>query len=71
LNAVIGSTFYNWWEDTRIGCWSNRKLDQWLSWTTQKLHMKDFAKTENLMDRIYKMETQIDQLYKKMEEINK
>ena len=62
LNSVIGSSFYNWWADTRIGRWSNLKLNQLLTWTTQKLHLKEFSRAENVMDKIQRLEKQIKDL---------
>jgi hypothetical protein len=69
LNSVIGSSFYNWWADTRIGCWSNRKLNQLLTWTTRKLHLKEFSRVENVMDKIQRLEGQIEDLETQIREL--
>jgi len=62
LNSVIGSSFYNWWETTRLGCWSNRKLDQLMNWTTQKLHLKEFSRAENVMAKLQRLELALQHL---------
>ena len=62
LNSVIGSSFYDWWETTRLGCWTNRKLDQLLDWTTHKLHLKEFSKAENIKDKIQRLEQDLHNL---------
>lgn len=70
LNGVIGSSFYNWWETTQIGCWSNRRLDSLLSWTSKKLHLKEFTRAENVMDKLQRMETQLDQLKQRLDHLD-
>lgn len=62
LSAVIGSSFYNWWETTRIGCWFNRRLDDLMNWTSQRLHLKNFSRAENVMAKLQKTESQLGQL---------
>lgn len=70
LNSVIGSSFYNWWETTRIGCWSNRKIDLLLNWTTQKLHLKEFSRAENVMSKIQRLEDQIQELNQRLDKLD-
>lgn len=62
LSAVIGSSFYNWWETTLIGCWFNRRLDALMNWTSQRLHLKNFSRAENVMAKLQKTESQLGQL---------
>lgn len=70
LNSVIGSSFYNWWETTRIGCWFNRKLDALLNWTAQKLHLKEFTRAENVMAKIQRLESEIQTLNQRLDALN-
>ena len=71
LTSVIGSQFANWWQGTKIGDWFNQLLDQWLSWTTHKLHMKAFAKTENLKDKFHDVETRLTALQLRVDDLTK
>ena len=70
LNSVIGSSFYNWWESTRIGCWFNRRLDALMNWTSQRLHLKNFSRAENVMAKIQRLESEIQQLNQRLAELD-
>lgn len=70
LSAVIGSSFYNWWETTRIGCWFNRRLDALMNWTSQRLHLKNFSRAENVMAKIQRLESEIQQLKQRLDDLD-
>lgn len=56
IGAAVGSMFYSWWEDTKMGQWFNRKMDKYLTWASEKLHFKyltqDEEKYNNLPDKL-------------------
>lgn len=31
LGSIVGSSFYTWWKDTRLGVWFQKKLDETLT----------------------------------------
>jgi hypothetical protein len=69
LSAVIGSSFYNWWETTQIGCWFNRKLDALMNWASQRLHLKNLGRAENITARIQQVQSQLTQLELRIAEL--
>jgi hypothetical protein len=71
LSSVIGSSFYNWWETTRIGCWFNRKLDSTMNWASQRFHLKDFTRAENVMAKIQKHDQHLADLEQRIAQLEK
>ena len=69
LSAVIGSSFYNWWETTQIGCWFNRKLDALMTWASQRLHLKNLGRAENITAQIQTIQSQLAQLALRVAEL--
>lgn len=45
LSSVIGSSFYNWFKDTRFGVWFQNTLDDLMDYATEKYDI-DLAKKE-------------------------
>jgi hypothetical protein len=75
LGSLIGNAFYEWFKDTRIGIWFNKKIDRYMSWATKKLEplMKDhkeFLERKNTkkLDRIDLLEKRIEVLERKLPE---
>ena len=46
LSSVIGSSFYRWFQSTKLGIWFYKKVDQISSWAARKLNIKMLAEEE-------------------------
>lgn len=65
ISSIIGSSFYNWFKDTRFGVWFQNTLDDAMDYVTEKYDI-DLAKKEEkwfnqypgLKARIEKLEDQ-------------
>jgi|TARA_R110000868_G_scaffold9000_10_gene45692 hypothetical protein len=63
LGSVVGSSFYAWFKNTKVGVWFQDKLDTFLEYVADKYHI-EIAKREeawleqfpNLRDRILQLE---------------
>ena len=67
LGSIVGSSFYNWWRNTRIGIWFQNKLDDTLQkiqgrydWEVFEREQKWEAEFPNLAQRIIDLEEQLD-----------
>jgi hypothetical protein len=72
LSSVIGSSFYKWWEDTKMGVWFQDKLDATLDkldWDMlekedkwKKAYPNLALRLEGLEDRVLLLEGALDNL---------
>lgn len=63
LSSVIGSSFYDWFKDTRLGVWFQNTLDDLMDYVTEKYDIslakqeeKWFIQYPGLKERIEKLE---------------
>jgi|TARA_R110002110_G_scaffold42549_5_gene133385 hypothetical protein len=66
LGSIVGSSFYNWWKDTRLGIWFQQKLDSALEKVQKRYDLQIFEKEEewkkqypNLALRMEEMENRL------------
>lgn len=72
LSSIIGSSFYKWWEDTKMGVWFQDKLDATLDkldWDMlekedkwKKAYPNLALRLEGLEDRVLLLEGALDNL---------
>lgn len=55
LSSVIGSSFYNWFQDTKIGIWFQKKVDQFMEHFAEKYHI-ELAKKDSKFRKQYPMQ---------------
>ena len=67
LSSIVGSSFYNWWRNTRMGIWFQKKLDNTLEkiqgrydWQVFEKEQKWQSEYPNLAQRIKDLEDQLD-----------
>lgn len=52
LTGVIGSAFYAWFKNTRMGIWFDKKLDRVMSWTIGRLDLELLKKKEKAIKKL-------------------
>lgn len=69
LGSIIGSSFYSWWQNTRMGIWFQKKLDD----TLEKINWEILQKEDkwkkaypNLSFRLDEMEDERERLIKRV-----
>ena len=40
MGSLIGSSFYQWWQGTKMGIWSQSRLDQFMQYLADKYHIE-------------------------------
>ena len=71
LSAVVGSTFYEWWEDTKMGTWFNRKFDNTLDWAAKRYHIDSLKKEEKNFNKLPERVKEAVLYYEKIQNDNK
>lgn len=74
LGSIVGSSFYSWWQNTRLGIWFQNKLDD----TLDRLDWEILAKEDkwkktypNLADRLEDLELEVRELQDKVHSLNR
>jgi len=55
LSSVIGSTFYVWFQDTKIGIWFQKKVDQFMEHFAEKYDI-EVAKKDSKFRSLYPLQ---------------
>ena len=55
LSSVIGSSFYNWFQDTKLGIWFQKKVDLFMDHFAEKYDL-ELAKTESKFRKQYPLQ---------------
>jgi hypothetical protein len=69
LSSIIGSSFYQWFKNTKMGVWVQKHLDNLMSWVAKRYDLEILSKEEKwlqqyplLAERILKLEKEVAQL---------
>jgi hypothetical protein len=62
LVGILTSAFAAWFEDTRLGIWFFKKVDNALSWTTSKYDIKQLESVSDFYERYPEISDRLDKL---------
>ena len=72
LSSIIGSSFYQWFKNTKMGVWFQVKMDNAMEWVAKRYDIeiasredKWLAQYPRLADRIVTLEKEVSKLKKK------
>ena len=72
LSSIIGSSFYQWFKNTKVGVWFQVKMDNTMEWVAQRYDIEIATREEkwlsqypHLADRIVTLEKEVAKLKKK------
>lgn len=74
LGSIVGSSFYSWWQNTRLGIWFQNKLDDTLDrldWEILEKEDKWKKAYPNLADRLEDLELQVRELQDKVHSLDR
>ena len=76
LSSIIGSSFYQWFKNTKVGVWFQVKMDNAMQWVAKRYDIEIATREEkwlsqypHLTDRIVTLEKEVTKLKKKKQEI--
>ena len=71
LSSIIGSSFYQWFKNTKVGVWVQRHLDNLMAWIAKRYDIEILSREDKwlqqyprLADRIVKLEEEVAKLKK-------
>lgn len=71
LSSIIGSSFYQWFKNTKMGVWVQKHVDNLMSWVADRYHLEVLSKEEKwlqqyplLAKRIQDLESEVKRLKK-------
>ena len=66
LGSIIGSSFYAWFKNTKVGVWVQKRVDRLMAWVAHRYHIEILAKEDKwlqqyplLAKRIVALETSL------------
>jgi len=72
LSGIIGSSFYAWFKNTKVGVWFQVKMNNTMEWVAKRYDIEIASREEKwlaqyplLGDRIVKLEKEVATLKKK------
>lgn len=72
LSSIIGSSFYQWFKNTKMGVWFQVKMDNAMEWVAKRYDIEIASREEKwlaqyplLADRIVTLEKEVAKLKKK------
>ena len=72
LSSIIGSSFYQWFKNTKMGVWFQVRLDNLMDWVAKRYDIEMASREEKwlaqyplLADRIVTLEKEVAKLKKK------
>ncbi len=74
LGSIVGSSFYSWWQNTKLGIWFQMKLDDTLdklNWEVLKKEDKWKKAYPNLALRLETLEDNLEKLEEKVDGLDK
>jgi hypothetical protein len=52
MGSIIGSSFYQWWQGTKMGIWSQSRLDRFMQYLADKYDI-EIAKKDAKFEKQY------------------
>tara|TARA_Y100001937_G_C7065394_1_gene305790 strand:- start:766 stop:1020 length:255 start_codon:yes stop_codon:yes gene_type:complete len=72
LSSIIGSSFYAWFKNTKVGVWFQAHLDNLMAWVAKRYDLEILSREDKwlqqyprLADRIIQLEKEVEKLKKK------
>jgi|TARA_A100001011_G_scaffold341076_1_gene373681 hypothetical protein len=72
LSSIIGSSFYAWFKNTKVGVWFQIRIDNLMSWVSKRYDLEIISREDKwlqqyprLADRILELEKEVAKLKKK------
>ena len=74
LGSIVGSSFYSWWQNTRLGIWFQNKLDDTLDrleWEILEKEDKWKKAYPNLADTLEDLELEVRELQDRVHSLDR
>tara|TARA_B100000085_G_scaffold267509_1_gene277112 strand:- start:680 stop:934 length:255 start_codon:yes stop_codon:yes gene_type:complete len=71
LSSIIGSSFYAWFKNTKVGVWFQRHLDNLMAWVAKRYDLEILSREDKWLQQYPRLADRINQLEKEVEKLKK
>ena len=71
LSSIIGSSFYQWFKNTKVGVWVQRHLDNLMAWVAKRYDLEILSREDKWLQQYPRLADRINQLEKEVEKLKK
>ena len=71
LSSIIGSSFYAWFKNTKVGVWVQRHLDNLMAWVAKRYDLEILSREDKWLQQYPRLADRINQLEKEVEKLKK
>jgi hypothetical protein len=51
LSSIIGSSFYAWFKNTKVGVWFQKHVDRLMAWVAHRYHLEILSKEDKWLSQ--------------------
>jgi len=71
LSSIIGSSFYAWFKNTKVGVWFQKRIDNLMSWVSKRYDLEIISREDKWLQQYPRLADRIKDLEKQVEELKK
>ena len=71
LSSIIGSSFYAWFKNTKVGVWFQKRIDNLMSWVSKRYDLEIISREDKWLQQYPRLEDRIKDLEKQVKDLKK
>lgn len=71
LSSIIGSSFYSWFKNTKLGLWFQRHMDNLMSWVAKRYDLEILTREDKWLQQYPRLAQRIIDLEKEVAKLKK
>lgn len=71
LSSIIGSSFYAWFKNTKVGVWFQKHLDNLMAWVAKRYDIEILSREDKWLQQYPRLADRINDLEKEVRRLKK
>lgn len=71
LSSIIGSSFYAWFKNTKVGVWFQKRIDNLMSWVSKRYDLEIISREDKWLQQYPRLADRIKDLEKQVKDLKK
>ena len=71
LSSIIGSSFYSWFKNTKLGLWVQKHMDNLMSWVAERYNLEILSREDKWLQQYPRLADRINDLEKEVRRLKK
>lgn len=71
LSSIIGSSFYAWFKNTKVGVWFQKHLDNLMAWVAKRYDIEILSREDKWLQQYPRLAERIESLEKEIANLKK